>query len=671
MPLIDSTTGNTIRDYTIDALRERAGYMRGLNLISLCAAGSGHSGGTLSVMDIAAALYLKVARHDPHKPDWEDRDRIIWSAGHKAPALYAALAVSDYFDEKELVRLRQLGSPFQGHPHRFELPGVEFSTGSLGQGLSLGVGVALAARLDNRTSHTFVICSDGEQQEGSIWEAAMSAAHFKLGNLTAIVDFNGLQIDGLVADVMSIEPLAEKYRAFGWEVVNVDGHNMAELVEALERASTRRLEGQPLAVICHTVKGRGVSFMENVIGWHGKPPNRRELDLALAELGVEKAFDVDRMLSYADECESRIESRLAAETPRLSRDYWWNRSDGMRVEMEPTRKGFGRALDEHGDDPRIVCIGADISDSICISDFYKNHPERRSRFISVGIAEQNATTIAAGLAREGKIPVFGTYGVFASARNLDQIRVSVCYANLNVLVVGAHGGISVGPDGATHQELESMFQIAGLPNMHLATPCDAIETEKMTEALLFEITGPKYLRFAREATPVITEPETPFRFGEALVFRFRREAGRFADAFEAFPASEYKNECEVATIISCGPETAEALRAAYILKSELNIETRVLHFHTIKPLDGGAIIRAAGETGCVVTAEEHQVGGLGFRVAAAMAEKWTSLPTPPGFGMIGIPDRFGESGRPWQLMRHFGLTAEYIAAKVREVLQAD
>ena len=156
-----------------------------------------------------------------------------------------------------------------------------------------------------------------------------------------------------------------------------------------------------------------------------------------------------------------------------------------------------------------------------------------------------------------------------------------------------------------------------------------------------------------------------------MVFRFRHEAERFADAFEVFPASEYENENEVATIISCGPETAEALRAAYILKREFDIESRVLHFHTIKPLDNGAIVRAAGETGCVVTAEEHQVGGLGFRVAAVMAEKWASMVAPSRFTMIGIPDRFGESGKPWQLMRHFGLTAEYIAVKVKELLRED
>jgi transketolase len=209
--------------------------------------------------------------------------------------------------------------------------------------------------------------------------------------------------------------------------------------------------------------------------------------------------------------------------------------------MKPTRFGFGKALDKHGDDLRIVCIGADISDSICISDFYKNHPERRERFISVGIAEQNATTVAAGLAKEGKVTVFGTYGVFSSARNLDQIRVSVCYSNLNVLIVGAHGGVSVGPDGATHQELESLFQMTGLPNMHVGVPCDATETEKMTRALLFDVDGPKYLRFAREATPIVTRESTPFCFGEGLIFRFRREAECLVDAFEAIPAGSRIN----------------------------------------------------------------------------------------------------------------------------------
>jgi len=408
--------------------------------------------------------------------------------------------------------------------------------------------------------------------------------------------------------------------------------------------------------------------MENAVGWHGKSPNREQLDQALAELSLTDEFDVEDMLAYGREYEAQVEKSLSEKMPAFSRDFWWNGSDKMTVEMDPTRKGFGRALDKYGDDERVVCIGADISDSIAISDFHKNHPERKDRFISVGVAEQGATTVAAGLAKEGKIPVFGTYGVFSSARNLDQIRVSVCYGDFNVLIVGAHGGVSVGPDGATHQELESLFQMCGLPNMHVAVPCDSIETEKMTRALLFDVVGPKYLRFAREATPVITSIDTTFEFGVANIYRFRREADSLVDAFEVIKSSEYKNEDEDLTIIACGPETAEALRAAYILKTDFDIETRVINMHTIKPIDSGAIIGAARETKAIVTAEEHQVGGLGNLVAAAVAAEKSLDGKRLPFAMIGVKDRFGESGKPWQLIKHFEVAAEHIAFKAKEIL---
>ncbi|MEW6050942.1 MAG: transketolase [Candidatus Zixiibacteriota bacterium] len=667
MPLVDSITNATIRDYTIAELEERANYMRGLNEIALCSAGSGHSGGTLSVMDIAAALYLRVARHNPRDPFWGDRDRIVWSANHKAPALYVALAVSGYFHEKELMKLRMLGSPFQGHPHWRDLPGVEISGGSLGQGFSVAVGFALAAKLDGKAHRVFVISTDGEQQEGSVWEAAMSASHYHLDNLILIIDCNSLQIDGAVKDVMNIEPLAAKYQAFGWHVEEIDGHNMSQIVEALETARNKNGTGRPVVIICHTVKGKGVSFMENVVAWHGKPPNRQQIDQILAELHLADSLHVERLLDFGKQYQLLVENELASDLPAYSRDFWWNSSDYMKVEMDPTRMGFGRALDKCGDNERIVCLGADISDSICISDFYRNHPGRKRRFISIGVAEQNATTIAAGLAKEGKLPVFGTYGVFASARNLDQVRISVCYANLNVLIAGAHGGISVGPDGATHQELEALFQMCGLPNMHVGVPCDAIETEKMTKALLFDIEGPKYLRFAREATPVITRPDSPFRFGEANIYRFRKETSHFVDAFDLYLSSEYQDEHETLTIIACGPEVAEALRAAYILKTDRNIETRIINVHTVKPLDRHAILRAAGETQVIVTAEEHQVGGLGNQIAAVILGE-NSLRTKPQFGMIGVQDRFGESGQPWQLIKRFGVAAEHIAQKAIELL---
>lgn len=668
MPLVDTATNQSIRDYSIHELIQKARYMRGLNEIALCSAASGHSGGTLGVMDICAALYLKVARHSPDQPHWSERDRIIWSAGHKAPALYTSLAVCGYFPERELMKLRMLDSPLQGHPHHLDLPGVEISSGSLGQGISVAVGVALAAKQDQRDYRVFAITSDGEQQEGSIWEAAMCANHYHLDNLIQIFDQNRLQIDGEVEQVMSIESIAWKYQSFGWHVIEVDGHNMEMLVEQLDWARNRNDTGKPVILICHTNKGRGVSFMQDVVGWHGKPPNREELDKALGELQLRETFDVDNLLAYGQAHQEQVNARLDSELPGFTADYWWNHQNEMQVEMDPTRKGLGRALEKHGDDERIVCIGADISDSITISKFYKNHPERKDRFISVGVAEQGATTVAAGLAKEGKIPVFGTYGVFSSARNLDQLRVSVCYANYNVLIVGAHGGISVGPDGATHQELESMFQIAGLPNMNMVVPCDSIETEKAVRALLFDITGPKYLRFAREATPVITKEDTPFEFGKAAVYRLREPKAHFVDAFEILSAEDYTSEDEDLTIISCGPETAEACRAAWIMKREFDIETRVINMHTIKPMDEPAVVRAASETRAMITAEEHQVGGLGNRVAGIIctAKELNGKRLP--FAMIGIEDRFGESGQPWQLIKQFGVAAEHIAQRAKDLL---
>jgi transketolase len=408
--------------------------------------------------------------------------------------------------------------------------------------------------------------------------------------------------------------------------------------------------------------------MENVVGWHGKPPNKDEMLKALEELGLSKRFDIEAFMNVGKDHQAMIEKKLDAKIPKFSKDYWWNKQEIMKVEMDPTRKGLGRALDEYGGDERVVCIGADISDSITISDFYKNHPERKRRWISVGVAEQGGTTVAAGLAKEGKLPVFGTYGVFSSARNLDQLRVSVCYGDFNVLIVGAHGGISVGPDGATHQELEALFQLCGLPNMKVGVPADSVETKKMTKAMLFDIPGPKYIRFAREATPVISDSNTPFRFGVANIYRFRGEKSNFREAFEVKLSAEYKNEKENLTIVSCGPETPEAMRAAWILKTEFGIETRIINMHTVKPFDREAVIRAARETGAIITAEEHQVGGFGNYVAAAVAGEMASIGRAIPFLMIGVNDRFGESGLPWQLIKEFELAAEFIADKAKRLL---
>jgi transketolase len=666
MALVDSTSGKLIRDYSIEELEDAANLMRGYDLVALHAAGSGHAGGTLSIMDITAALYLKIATHDPMHPNWPDRDRIIWSTGHKAPSLYLGLAFAGFCPLDDVVTLRKLGSPYQGHPHWLKLPGVEASTGSLGQGLSIAVGLALAARLNRKRHKIFCIMGDGEQQEGQVWEAAMEAGHFQLDNIIAIIDCNRLQIDGLVKEVMEVEPLAAKYGSFGWDVMRIDGHDMTQIVDALEQA--KAVKGRPVMILADTVKGKGVSFMEDQAGWHGKAPNYEELVKGLAELGLRSRIPVQQLLDKAKKYQADVDQRLASKMPKLTRDYWWNSSETMKVKMEPTRKGFGQSLAEKGGDERVVCLGLDISGSITISDFYSGKPERKKRWISMGIAEQSATAAAAGLAREGKLPVLGTYATFAAARNLDQIRTSVCYGNFNVLIAGAHGGVSVGPDGATHQALEDVFAMQGLPNMSVVVPCDVVETRKATDYLLLQHKGPKYIRFAREATPVVSDEKTPFVFGRANVIRLRREGPSFLEAFETVLAESYKNEDEDLSIIACGPMVPEAMRAAYILKKELGYETRVINLHTIKPIDAEAIIRAARETGAVVTAEEHQIGALAWRVSGVLTESPQLYGVPVITGAIGVKDRFGDSGAPWELIKEFEVSAEHMAHKAIELM---
>jgi transketolase len=245
-------------------------------------AGSGHPGGALSVLDILVLLYYKVMKIDPANYLAPERDRLVLSKGHACPALYAVLADRGFFPAHFLSELRQIDSPLQGHPDMRKTPGVEISTGSLGQGLSAANGMALAARLDNSTRRVYVILGDGECQEGQVWEAAMSAAHYRLDNLTAFLDFNGLQIDGWLRDVKSIQPLKEKWKSFGWQVLEADGHDYKALLEAVNRSYANR--GSPTMIIAHTVKGKGVSFMENQIDWHGRAPNKAEFEKAMLEL---------------------------------------------------------------------------------------------------------------------------------------------------------------------------------------------------------------------------------------------------------------------------------------------------------------------------------------------------------------------------------------------------
>lgn len=267
----------------INFLIQKSKTLRIEILKMLTDAGSGHTGGSLSAADIVTALYFYKMKHNPKDPKWKERDRFILSKGHAAPLLYAALALSGYFDISLLKTLRKLGSPLQGHPCSKMLPGVEISTGSLGQGLSIANGLALGLKLDGLKSRVYCLLGDGEIQEGQVWEAAMTASHYKLDNLCAIIDNNGLQIDGHCCDVMGIEPIVNKWESFGWYVMDIDGHDMNSIINAFDKAET--IKQKPTMIVARTIKGKGVSFFEGKVKYHGIAPTKEELELALKELG--------------------------------------------------------------------------------------------------------------------------------------------------------------------------------------------------------------------------------------------------------------------------------------------------------------------------------------------------------------------------------------------------
>ena len=590
---------------------------------------------------------------------WQQRDRFYLSAGHKAPLWYVVLAEMGYFPIEDVASLRKLGSHFQGHPDCRKVPGVELSCGSLGQGLSVAVGDACAAKMNGKSHKVFCLMGDGEQQEGQIWEAVMAAAHHKLDNLVAVVDKNGLQIDGKVDDVLSLGDLSGKYRAFGWEVFECDGHDMAAVLAAYEKAIA--VCGKPSVIIAKTVKGKGVSFMENNAGWHGKTPNAQELEKALQEIGSQ-GVGTEKMLKISAEFQANVEKDLAAKMPKFSRDYWWNAQDVMKVEMKATRSGFGQALADTKNE-KVCTIGSDLSGSVKIDQFTKDRADRKKRFFSMGIAEQSGTSVAAGMSKDGDIPFFSSFGMFTSGRAYDQLHTSIAYGGMNAKIAGSHSGITVGEDGATHQALEDIAIVGYLPELTFLTPADYYQTAKATQAAI-DTKGPVYIRYGRVDTPCVTTAQTPFAVGRATLYQYLGEAEKMLDAFSAEFADEAQMQQVDVCLVACGIMVAESLRAAWILEKEFGLKTAVLNYSTLKPFDQQALAKICDKTKAIITAEEHQKGGFGNMVAGRLLE----MGCRTKFDMVGVADSFGQSAAPWELMKHYELTAEFIAAKAKKLL---
>ncbi|MBF0543334.1 MAG: transketolase [Candidatus Riflebacteria bacterium] len=634
-----------------DQIVEIADRMRAYALIAIYNANSGHPGGSLSAMDLIAALYFDKLKHDPSNPGWPDRDRFFLSKAHACPALYAALASTGYCSVEDMMSFRELHSRFQGHPDMRRLNGVEFSGGSLGQGLGVAVGSALAGKIKGQDYNVFCLMGDGEQQEGSIWEAAMSASNFGLDNLIGIIDRNHLQIDGSTEDVMKLEELSSKYKSFGWNVIEIDGHNMEKILCAYEKAIA--FKGKPSVIIAQTIKGKNVSFMENNHKWHSTAPDYDQLSAALSELQQKKS-DLEKYIRRP------FPAGYYPNTDHGSSLYKWNSHDTMRVEMATTRQAFGRILAKTND-LAILKLSADSCNSIFGTEFENFDFSKKKGVINFGIAEQNMTNVAGGLAKEGFIPFIGSYGIFACGRNWDQLRSSVCLPNFNVKIAGV-GGLTVGKDGASHQALEEIFLTTCLPNMKVVVPCDSFETGKATQEAI-NAEGPLYIRLGKSKIPIVTKSETKFVLGKANIIRFRKAQKMFSDSFDTFLSEDYESENESLAIFACGIMVAEAMLAAYVLKSEWGIETRIVNMHTIKPLDKKIVVRSAQEIEHVIVAEEHQSGGLGNLVAAEIL-KAGNLRTK-SFFIVGVNDEFGQSGSPETLVKHYKLNAEEIVKRAK------
>ena len=574
-----------------------------------------------------AALFFEEMRYDPRDPQNPDNDRFVLSKGHAAPVFYAAWAEAGFLRREDLLTLRRLDSDLEGHPTP-RLPFADVATGSLGQGLCAGVGIALNARRIESDYRTYVLMGDGETAEGSVWEAADVAAFDKLDSLCGITDVNGLGQSGPTQWQHDLEALAARWRAFGWNAIVVDGHDLSDILGAFDKA--RQTRSRPTMILAKTLKGKGVSLMEGKGGWHGKPLKKgRELEVALAEL--------ESQMVPEDSPPPRPQPPRTA--PGASR-----RAPAASGTVEPTsykvgdsvatREAYGAAITRlAATDDRIVALDADVKNSTFSEKFERQHPQR---FYQTFIAEQAMIGAAMGLASRGAIPFPSTFAAFLT-RAYDFIRMAAI-SNLNIKMAGSHAGVSIGEDGPSQMALEDLAMMRAQPNIAVLYPCDGVSTERLVERAAYH-QGPVYMRTSRPRTPVIYGPDERFEVGGLKVLR--------------------QSASDVATVVGSGVTVFEALKAHDELEKQ-GINIRVIDLYSLQPIDAAALVRCARDTkGRMITVEDHYAGGgIGDAVAAAVA--------PEGFTVRRLAVReIARSGTPDQLLDRYGISARHIVTAVR------
>jgi transketolase len=586
------------------------------------AAGSGHPTSSMSAAHLLAVLFADHLRFDVKAPEYRGNDRFVLSKGHAAPGLYAALKAVGAFDDDELLTLRKEGSPLQGHPAPIpELPWVDVATGSLGQGLAAGLGMALAMRLDRIDARVWVMLGDSEMAEGSVWEAMEAASFHGAANVTAILDLNRLGQRGPTMHEWHAEVFRDRALAFGWNALVIDGHDVAAIDDAYRQAET---DDRPTMIVARTQKGHGVSFLADKEGWHGKAVPADRVDEAVAELGGVHDLVITPP-SPADLPSEPAPSAVQAERPTYG-------------DPVATRKAFGDALawlaTTH---PDVVTLDGEVGNSTYTEDAQSAAPER---FFELYIAEQTMIGVQTGLQALGKTAFAATFGAFLT-RAADQIRMGAI-GRANLRICGSHAGVSIGEDGPSQMAVEDLALFRAVNGSTVLYPADGASTVALVE-LMASLEGISYLRTTREATPVL--------YG----------------ADEAFPVGGSKTHGAAdgdITLIGAGVTLHECLVAREHLAGD-GIAARVLDCYSVKPIDRMAIRRALDETGVLVVVEDHRVeGGLGDAVLDAIAATGELSGRVVKIGVDEMPG----SATPEQLRAWAGIDASSIAEAARRTL---
>jgi transketolase len=605
------------------ALHNLATQLRIDSIRATTAAGSGHPTSSMSAAEIMATLFFDTMRLDPKRPQAPANDKFILSKGHAAPVLYSVWAELGLFSREHLLTLRRIDSDLEGHPTP-ELPFVAVPTGSLGQGLAVGLGMALQARLAGADYRTYVLMGDGETAEGSVWEAAEVARFYGVDNLCAIVDVNRLGQSQPTMWQHDMETHQRRWNGFGWNALVVDGHDVAALRAAFAKA--RQYQGQPTVLLARTLKGKGVSFLEDKNGWHGKALNPEEADAAIKEL--QQAFRPDP--AGIKPWPSPPAAAPAPPSPPTAALPPPNFKPGQQI---ATREAFGQALAAMAPvDARLVAIDGDVENSTFTQDFQKVSPER---FFEGYIAEQNMTGMAMGFATTGRVPFVSTFACFLT-RAADFVRLAGL-ARANIKFVGTHAGISIGEDGGSQMGLEDLSLFRALPESTVLYPSDGVSTWRAVELAAAQ-SGLAYIRTGRPKARLIYPNDEVFALGKAKVLK--------------------QSPGDRATVVAAGVTLYEALKAYEQLRAQ-GIAIGVIDLFSVRPIDREALLAAArGSRNTLITVEDHYAaGGLGDAVSEAVS--------PSGVRVLrlaveGIP----RSGTPEELLHRYKIDADAIAACV-------